>query len=200
MSSNITGFTGAHRTGKTTLVNHLSGLSSPAVRREVSISDLQAKGGWDSSNQSYDWETRKEIQIYLLIQFRELLIDAVHKRAWNSAILTDRTPLDLVGYLLLSAPKDPTEEDVNFINNYTSDCVKLTNEFYNQIYFVQPGIPYKPDAKSASYESIEELSDIYSALLLSQRLKPTLHIIPRDMTEFTQRINFIRGTSNVRLH
>ena len=200
MSANITGFIGAHRTGKSTLVNRLTGLTKPSYKIEVSITVMQAKGGWESSNQSYDWETRKQIQTHLLLQFRELLHDVTHQRAWGGPLMTERTPLDLIGYLILNAPESPTEEDIKFINNYTAACVKLTDEFYNQIYFVQPGIPYKPESKSASYETIEKLSDIYSAILLSQRIKPTLHIIPEGMLDLNQRLAFIERTSNVRLY
>ena len=107
------GLTGAHRVGKSTLAQVLA-KDIKAEYTPVGISDMQAAYGYDSSKQDYTWEERKKIQELLLGEFSNQLLGLRVLRTEpvsRSMKVTDRTPLDLVGYTMWSFPENPTKED-----------------------------------------------------------------------------------------
>ena len=55
------GLLGSHRVGKSTLAKAFSE-SSGALNVQMNIGALQKELGYESSNQSYDFDTRMEIQ------------------------------------------------------------------------------------------------------------------------------------------
>lgn len=193
------GLLGSHRVGKTTLCKALvNGNRGAFSEVPISISELQRGMGYDSANQTYDWETRKNIQNKLLIAFSNILRDSMYLtgvlRAQRMSIaVSERTPLDLVGYLLLNAPEYVSEEDAVWIKNYINNCIELTNEYYNKVFLVQPGIGYVPDAKSPGQESMDKLNAIYLSLLMDSKLEVERVIIPEDVTDLEERICIVMG-------
>ena len=193
------GLLGSHRVGKTTLCKALvNGNRGAFSEVPISISELQRGMGYDSANQTYDWETRKNIQNKLLIAFSNILRDSMYHtgvlRAQSMSIaVSDRTPLDLVGYLLLSAPEYVSEEDAAWIKNYINSCIELTNKYYRKVFLIQPGIGYVTDAKSPGQESMDKLNAIYLSLLMDSRLEVKRVIIPEDVTDLEERICIVMG-------
>ena len=193
------GLLGSHRVGKTTLCKALVNGNRGALSEvPISISELQRGMGYDSANQTYDWETRKNIQNKLLIAFSNILRDSMYLtgvlRAQRMSIaVSERTPLDLVGYLLLNAPEYVSEEDAAWIKNYINSCIELTNEYYRKVFLIQPGIGYVPDAKSPGQESMDKLNATYLSLLMDSKLEVERVIIPEDVTDLEERICIVMG-------
>lgn len=196
------GLMGAHRVGKSTLCEGIVRIGSGAVfELPISISKMQKELGFNSSNQSYDWETRKVIQNGLLKKFDEILLSNSITRACISQqqpkFITERTPLDLIGYLLINAPDNPTADDMQWISNYIDKCITLTNSHHEKIYLIQPGIKYVECETSAKEDSMDILNAIYLKTLLDPRLTVDRVIVPQEMTDLTERVLFVMENKNV---
>ena len=195
------GLVGAHRVGKTTLCMEL--LKGPYTEVPISISKIQQRIGYISSNQLYDWETRKLIQVGLLTEFSRILntgkcATGILQMQKMATAISERTPLDLVGYLLINVPDQLTEEDSLWIKDYISSCIDLTNEYYERVFLVQPGIAYVHDDKSAGQETIDQLNAIYLSLLMDNRLSVERVIIPEEVTDLEERVQIVVGERNAK--
>lgn len=197
------GLLGAHRVGKSSLVHGVHGSMGDELigvaSRYISIGTWQQEIGYDSSCQEYPWETRKAIQIELLARFRHTLYSAMYtqqrlpiKSTW---LIYDRTPLDLIGYTLWSFPKDPTEADNQWMREYITACIQLTNKYFSSVILVQPGIPLVPVGKSAACdpEMIDMFNTYYLGVLANTALKIERHIMPSEMTNVQERVAFVKN-------
>ena len=200
----VIGLMGAHRTGKSTLHDVLTQdinnqYANKFTSIPVSISSWQREIAFNSSNQAYDWETRKNIQGYLLSRFEQTLAQGVtmihpamvNHQLVNNIQITERTPLDLIGYLLLNTPENPTQEDLEWIDSYKAECIGLTNAFYEKVFLLQPGILYVECDTSAKEDSIDKLNAFYLHTLLDPRLIIDRHIIDSNMTNLNDRVTEI---------
>ena len=199
------GFMGAHRTGKSTLCDQLVREYSGLYKKNpFSISEIQKRHGFDSKNQSYNWQYRKRIQNVLLTTLRDTLHNA-SRSSIGTAVLRDvqpnqvfeRTPLDLIGYLLLSAPDDLSQEDEQWVSMYIKEAIHLTNTYFTDVFFVQPGIAYVHSDTSAEEDSINKLNEIMLGFFMHPDLKVNRHLIPAEMTDLYERMAFIRSKLNV---
>lgn len=191
------GLTGAHRVGKSTLAEVLA-KDAKAKYAPVGISQMQAAYGYDSSKQDYPWEERKKIQELLLGEFSNQLLGLRVYRVepLNRPLkVTDRTPLDLVGYAMWSFPDDPTKEDIAWIENYIQQSIELTNRNYLGVALVQPGIPLvsSPTSAPADIEMIETFNQCYLSLFLDPRLRVKKFIIPRELIDIDKRSLAVRN-------
>lgn len=191
------GLTGAHRVGKSTLAEVLA-KDAKAKYAPVGISQMQAAYGYDSSKQDYPWEERKKIQELLLGEFSNQLLGlrTYNIEPVNSPLkITDRTPLDLVGYAMWSFPDDPTKEDIAWIENYIQQSIELTNRNYLGVALVQPGIPLvsSPTSAPADIEMIETFNQCYLSLFLDPRLRVKKFIIPRELIDIDKRSLAVRN-------
>ena len=191
------GLTGAHRVGKSTLAEVLA-KDTKAKYAPVGISDMQAAYGYDSSKQDYPWEERKKIQELLLGEFSNQLLGlrVYHVEPVNRPLkITDRTPLDLVGYAMWSFPDNATKEDTAWLENYIQLCIELTNRNYRGIALVQPGIPLvsSPTSAPADAEMIETFNQCYLSLFLDPRLRIKKFIIPRELIDVDRRSLAVRS-------
>lgn len=191
------GLTGAHRVGKSTLAEVLA-KDTKAKYAPVGISDMQAAYGYDSSKQDYPWEERKKIQELLLGEFSNQLLGlrVYHVEPVNRPLkITDRTPLDLVGYAMWSFPDNPTKEDTAWLENYIQLCIELTNRNYRGVALVQPGISLvsSPTSAAADIEMIETLNQCYLSLFLDPRLRIKKFIIPRELIDVDRRSLAVRS-------
>lgn len=193
------GLVGAHRVGKSYLVKELT--RGPFRELEVSISKWQKELGYDSSNMNYTWETRKDIQFGLFRKFAEVLRDSrrqvIRAVVDTTKVISERTPLDLIGYAYLNAPPNPTESDMKWLYDYASLCIQLTNDYYDQVVLVQPGIEFIHDPKSAAEDSVEILNAHYQNVLMDSRLEPMKFIMDRTVTDIRDRVAYVLGAVNV---
>lgn len=193
------GLIGAHRVGKSYLVKELT--RGPFRELEVSISKWQKELGYDSSNMSYSWETRKDIQAGLLRKFAEVLRGAysqvIRASVDTDTVISERTPLDLIGYAYLNAPSNPAESDMTWLYDYATQCIQLTNDYYDQVVLIQPGIEFIHDPKSAAEDSVEILNAHYQKVMLDSRLEPMKFIMDRTFTDIQDRVTYVLGVANV---
>ncbi|WP_151708854.1 hypothetical protein [Acinetobacter brisouii] len=178
------GLVGAHRTGKTTLAEVFS-QKTGALLVKMDISSIQRELGYDSANQSYDFDTRMTIQEALLQRFNAIY--ATHK---GKDAVCDRTPLDLIGYTLGVVDDTLTPEQSNRVQRYISQCIDSANCNFASIVLVQPGIKIVESEKSAKSIAayIEKLNMIYLGVLCDERLKIQRNYLPKWMTDLDRRV------------
>lgn len=192
------GLVGAHRTGKSTLCQALQEVRQGFLKEhKISISKMQSQLGYNSSNQSYDWETRKSIQSYLLSMFESSLGLGRIQLAQMLVRISERTPLDLIGYTVVNMPDNATQEDIEWVSAYTEKCIRLTNQYYSNIFLLQPGISYVECETSAKEDLMESLNAVYLRTFLDPRLTVEKHIVPADMLDLAERIGFVLEKAHV---
>lgn len=136
---------GSHRTGKTTLAQEII-KHCDAECVQVDISVMQAKYGFDSSNQSYSFKKRMVIQEYLLKEFTALLGSLNEDKLY----ILDRAPTDLIIYTLMSLPAKVSATEQTWIDSYIAACIKLQLKYNVLTMVIQSGIPLTSCNTSAS--------------------------------------------------
>lgn len=197
------GLIGAHRVGKSSLATHLAAKFGFKFI-PVSISKMQKKYGFDSSNQSYDFEIRMEIQEHLLFEFKRLLelhisiprLARIHlTRDVKPEPIFDRTPLDLIGYTLIHVSDQLTDQQSTWLLEYIDRCINLTNEYFTHVMLVQPGIPLVSDNTTSARASagiIEHLNAVYLAYMVDPRVKSKTSILSREVLDMDERANYFK--------
>lgn len=178
------GLLGSHRVGKSTLAKAFSE-SSGALNIQMNIGALQKELGYESSNQSYDFDTRMEIQEYLLKRFSE-----IYTSFKGMGAVCDRTPLDLIGYTMLAVDDSLSDAQSDRLMRYVEDCINLTNEHFTAIVLLQPGVPLSTaDTSAKSCPALmEKLNMIYLGAITDERTIVPHFYIPRSMTSLEQRL------------
>ena len=191
------GLLGAHRTGKSTLMYEFV-KKHPAVKATTfNVGALQKGLGFNSNKQDYPFETLMQIQEHLIMCFKQHLeelgkTDALLRQ--ESLYISDRTPVDLIGYTMIHANGNLTDNQSEWLLSYIQRCIELTNKYYSKLVLIQPGItPVKDNDTSAEpiLGFMEHLNAIYLSYMIDNRVTPQKLIMPRDLLDLQQRVNFI---------
>lgn len=182
------GLCGGHRTGKTTLAKeYAKKFKIPFV--ETSVSAIFRELGLDPAV-TYDFATRLMIQEEILKR-----IDAKLADYGGEEFITDRTPIDFIGYTLADAIGDRVPDDCqDRLRKYVNDCFDVTNRRFSSIFLIQPGIRLvREEGKAAMNEAyIEHLNSLILGLTVDERLKSYHFYIPRNVTELDERVMAIK--------
>jgi AAA domain len=183
------GLCGAHRTGKTTLAIALaSRLSIPFVR--TTTSQVFAQLGLDPA-EPMDFKTRLFVQNHVL--------DAA-EQVWQesaSPFVSDRTPIDMIAYTLGDI-QGKTEVDFDLLSQYIDRCFASTNQFFQNLAIIQPGIPlvYETGKAALNAAYIEHINILVIGLCHDSRLKANVFCNARDAIAIDLRINNILRTKS----
>jgi hypothetical protein len=132
------GFAGCHRSGKTTLAKLVAedlkmnyfDASTTRVMREAGINAVG----------DVPIEQRMDAQEFLLKRFLQNLTLAPRP------IITDRTPLDMIGYMLSEVTMHNTSPELGKrINNYVNTCLTATLNYFDTIIVIGPLAHYAAD-------------------------------------------------------
>ena len=183
------GLCGAHRTGKTTLAIALSShLNIPFVR--TTTSQVFAQLGLDPA-EPMDFQTRLFVQNHVL--------DAAEQVWQNSAtpFVSDRTPIDMIAYTLGDI-QGKTEVDFDLLRQYIDRCFASTNQFFQNLAIIQPGIPlvYEEGKAALNAAYIEHINILVIGLCNDSRLKTNVFCNARDAIAIDLRINNILRTKS----
>ena len=179
-NSNL-GLCGAHRTGKTTLAIAIaSHLNIPFVR--TTTSQVFADLGLDPA-EPMDFKTRLFVQNHVL--------DAAEQVWQNSAVpfVSDRTPIDMIAYTLGDI-QGKTEVDFDLLSQYIDRCFASTNQFFQNLAIIQPGIPlvYEDGKAALNAAYIEHINILVIGLCSDSRLKANVFCNLRDGINLETRI------------
>lgn len=183
------GLCGAHRTGKTTLAIAIStDLNLPFVR--TTTSQVFAQLGLDPA-EPMDFQTRLFVQNHVL--------DAAEQVWQNSAtpFVSDRTPIDMIAYTLGDI-QGKTEVDFDLLSQYIDRCFASTNQFFQNLAIIQPGIPlvYEEGKAALNAAYIEHINILVIGLCNDSRLKTNVFCNARDVIAIDLRINNILRTKS----
>jgi len=175
------GLCGAHRTGKTTLAIALSShLNIPFVR--TTTSQVFAQLGLDPA-EPMDFQTRLFVQNHVL--------DAA-EQVWQesaSPFISDRTPIDMIAYTLGDI-QGKTEVDFDLLSQYIDRCFASTNQFFQNLAIIQPGIPlvYEEGKAALNAAYIEHINILVIGLCSDRRLKTNVFCNARNAIDLEARI------------
>ncbi|MFN5304227.1 MAG: AAA family ATPase [Pseudanabaena sp.] len=175
------GLCGAHRTGKTTLAIAISSLLNiPFVR--TTTSQVFAQLGLDPA-EPMDFQTRLFVQNHVL--------DAA-EQVWQesaSPFISDRTPMDMIAYTLGDI-QGKTEVDFDLLSQYIDRCFASTNQFFQNLAIIQPGIPlvYEEGKAALNAAYIEHINILVIGLCSDRRLKTNVFCNARNAIDLEARI------------
>ncbi len=168
------GICGTHRTGKTTLAKKLSEkLGIPFVPSNVA--DIFKSLGLDPHEQ-YDFKTTMDNQ-------RSILNHCLEKWIKHSDVsfVTDRTPIDLIGYMMCVNYKALPCLDASEYIRYIEYCSKMRHLLFDNIICLQPGITLSDDQT----EDITCHREKVQANIIDVCIKDTEHLLIIDQTNIS---------------
>lgn len=182
------GLSGAHRVGKTTLAKKIAE-SSRVTFIPTSVGEIQRELGYDSANQSYDFDTRMTIQEAVFER-----LDALYVKNKAKLVIFDRTPLDLIGYAMCAVNDSLTQEQSDRLERFIEKCYKSVADNFTFITVVQPGIPLVEDNDTSAKcckAFIEKFNAIILGLLHDPRSGGRVSYLQRHVTDLDKRVNCI---------
>lgn len=128
------GLCGAHRTGKSSLAK-LYAKTYGINYVETTVSSIIKDMGYNP-NVQYDIVTRIKIQEEVMTKTVSLW------ETQKSPFITDRTPIDMIGYMIANATQDElTHDNDGQFQNYIDRCKEVTNKYFNTVFLIPPVIP-----------------------------------------------------------
>ena len=186
------GISGAHRTGKTTICESLT--KRGIVFKPIEISKCSVWDDLGSESIQLTFAERLSVQEELFNYLERKLMDirAICNNDVN--IIVDRTPIDLIGYLLTNIDSTTSNLLKNRTIKLIEECIAVTNYWFKGIIIVQPGIKVKTtDTKKGktynSYVYQEALNSVILGQL--QNFHGSYLIIPKDELQLDKRIKRI---------
>lgn len=170
----ILGLAGSHRSGKTTLAH--------AVASRGGIAFYDGSFGRLAKTLGYESVSKMSVGDRLTMQNRVLDLYEREIRLGAAARITDRTPLDMLAYLMAEVGMHAglDEASSRAIVAYRDRCIALTRELFDDVFLLQPLPVYvvadgKPSDDPAYQAHIQAL--IEGAIYAS---RGTLRITPID--------------------
>lgn len=132
------GMAGAHRTGKTTIASMLAD-ETGITYHDASVSKIMKEAGINPVA-SISLADRMPAQEFLLDRYLSDL------EALPRPFITDRTPLDMIGYMLGEVTMhNSSPEMAKRIDLYVDRCIIATRQIFDSIIFLRPLVEYKVD-------------------------------------------------------
>lgn len=187
------GLTGAHRTGKTTIVKQLVEKNSAIPMVQASVSEIAKRHGFDI-NAANTLEERLAFQEIVLREF------AADYESHNGLFITDRTPLDFAAYMLADVRGGAVSPKMDeLVADYVQRCIDLTVRHFAMVVAIQPGIPYvdEPGKPLPSRCYQEEISAIIIGLGVSRYgEKRTFRTLDRSVIDRQKRVNAVAALTS----
>lgn len=137
------GFTGAHRTGKTTLAKSVSEITkSPYIESPAGAVALEM-----------GINLKAEIPFEHRIAYQTVVLQRmVDQLSSKTSFVTDRTPLDAAAYLLADCGNATgTPKQRSQVALYVENCLAQTAKLFDVIIYVPPAIPYYREANKPPF-------------------------------------------------
>ena len=178
------GLAGAHRCGKTTLAK--------AYADKFGIEFMKTDSAGVFERFGLDPQSDYSFSDRLFLQ-NEILNEAikVYKQADFKQAITDRTPIDMLAYMMADIKRETlTENDDLQFMEYFGRCMETANRYMSVVVIVQPGIPVKddPTKATATFGYIQHISDLIKGVSLSEMLTVPKYYIGSKVLELSSRM------------
>lgn len=189
------GLTGAHRSGKTTLARTVA-RELDIEFYETSTSEVARKLGFDAVG-VMTLSQRLQLQQGLL----ENHLNEISRR--SRPLITDRTPLDYMGYMLCEVDMQShlklTEEELFALGEFMVNCLEKMRENFDYAFYTQPLPEYDiADGKPAANPAYQLHHDICVLGALA-KLSGSINIAHLNTANFETRRSFLHDTIVSRL-
>lgn len=180
------GLCGSHRVGKTTLAKEFVKKHPEFEYLDVGVSQIIRSLGYDSRT-DYDMDTRIEIQQAVLGA------TAAKYAACSKPFISDRTPYDMVGYMIADVQKENcTLEQSEKVMQFIQECGEISDLYFRHMILVQPGIPITDDLKSApAIPSYMEHLNLIIAGFASTLGINAVNLMPRSLVDLQERVQWV---------
>jgi hypothetical protein len=184
------GFTGAHRTGKTTLAKDIAdSLKIKFYPTKVSEAPIW-KAIRSSPSDSFTFAERLEIQSHLAHY-----LDGQYGNIKEKAYVVDRTPLDILGYLFANLDSTCSDLWTAKTRSLIEQVIESCEKNFSKIFLVQPGIHVRDDdGKSGktfmSYPYQLAISNNILAFGHKYLGDGKFIVIPEEMTSLDERVRY----------
>jgi hypothetical protein len=130
-----------------------------------------------------DFQTRLFVQNHVL--------DAA-EQVWQesaSPFISDRTPIDMIAYTLGDI-QGKTDVDFDLLSQYIDRCFASTNQFFQNLAIIQPGISlvYEEGKAALNAAYIEHINVLVIGLCSDRRLKTNVFCNARNAIDLETRI------------
>jgi hypothetical protein len=185
------GFSGSHRTGKTTLARSVAQELGVAML-ETSVSSAPI---WNqihvSPSEQFTFAERLEVQHRLMEYLEKRYANATEKN-----FIADRTPLDLLGYLFANVDNTCSDLWTESARSLIEKAYSLVTRHFDKIFLVQPGIPAVSDTgksgkvfMSAIYQTA--INNNIMAFGINYADPSKFIIIPANIIDFNERVEYV---------
>lgn len=184
------GLVGAQGVGKTTLAEAVSNETDlPLVF--TNTTEVFKNIGL-RPDKCLPFEVRIEIQNRILDSAIELWED-------HYSFITDRTPLDMLAYTMIDINSDTRllPDQIKAFEDYQRRCIDATNQYFNSVILVQPGIKAENvDKPRASLDLVlcETMNTLMAGLMMHENLYATSIMIPRQVLDLKDRVRSVQHT------
>lgn len=182
---------GAHRTGKTTVAKAFSEEAEmPFIQTSLSAlaTDMGVKIGLDMP-----FEQRQQFQERALALFE----NEYQTKGDNGCFVTDRSPIDLAAYVMTAwHPNFVTPELTDWAFDYVNRCLEMVNRYFKTVIIIQPAsFPFVQEAQKGENIDLyrESLNATMIGLALHDDCDATTIIMPRNLTDFAKRCDFVKA-------
>jgi hypothetical protein len=182
------GFSGCHRSGKTTIAKRIAEKNNcPFIETSMSAlaNEMGVKIGLDMP-----FDQRQEYQEAALAKY----LSMYEEFGSGGLFTTDRTPIDLAAYVVTAwHPAVVDEAQTFWADDYVERCLKATNEWLFQIAVIQPGIAWvDADQKAENINFYREsLNTTCIGLAWDDRVTSACHIVNRNVLDLDERVSSV---------
>jgi AAA+ ATPase superfamily predicted ATPase len=198
-SQYLVGFSGAHRSGKTTTAIEV------AKKLDVEYINANVRNSvevWTSFSPS-DYMTfgeRIQVQEFILNDMERLL--EKNRLDRFSSFIIDRTPIDILAYLLTNIDNTTSSIFDSRGQDLIERCLDLSSKYFTHFVVIPASIPFvRGDNKSGKvYDSRmyqESLTNMIAGTYyryierMSSENRKTLIIVPDELVDLSMRVDFI---------
>jgi hypothetical protein len=179
------GLCGAHGTGKTTLAIALSQkLGIPYIPIDASSVFLQ-----------HGFHPSDKLDIFIRLRLQEEILDKTGNIWFNvdePSFISDRTPLDMVAYLLADIGNGELNERMQSrVMVYLQTCFNVTARYFDKIVLIPPAIPFvEREYKAAINQPL--IFKLHTQLLgMLNHLNLPYKELHRDCLDLGDRVKFV---------
>lgn len=185
------GFCGAHRTGKSTLMNIIA--ERHGIDRAASSMFPAAKSMGLDMSKPHGFDVR--------IRYQTAVLDAMENvYGAHPAFVSDRTPLDAAAYLLADVQTTTGDAELQEqANQYVDRALRLTDRLFDVVILVPPGIDVEPvDGKPPVNPAYQEHIHFLVRGIMSELTIPH-GTIERDNLDLEDRVLAVQAFASVQL-